>query len=113
MVGDFSSMLNVFLLFLNSFLRFLFFLAWLIPQLLQKNLKLMHPFIHLCLSICSFCLQFTFHILVYPLMGSIILGTPHTTTIRLYAQPNPPCGQLAQPKQCLSTCKRRAIITSY
>ena len=33
-------MLNVFLLFLNSFLRFLFFLAWLIPQLLQKNRKM-------------------------------------------------------------------------
>ena len=30
-------MLNVFLLFLNSFLRFLFFLAGLIPQLLQKS----------------------------------------------------------------------------
>ena len=39
MVGDFSSMLNVFLLFLNSFLRFLFFLAGLIPQLLQKSHK--------------------------------------------------------------------------
>ncbi|MBO5683899.1 MAG: hypothetical protein J6R92_03035, partial [Akkermansia sp.] len=37
MVGVFSSMLNVFLLFTNTFLRFLFFLAGLIPQLLQKS----------------------------------------------------------------------------
>ena len=37
MVGVISSMLNVFLLFLNSFLLCLFFLAGLIPQLLQKS----------------------------------------------------------------------------
>ena len=34
-------MLNVFLLFLNSFLLCLFFLAGLIPQLLQKSQKLL------------------------------------------------------------------------
>ena len=37
MVGVISSMLNVFLHFLNSFLLCLFFLAGLIPQLLQKS----------------------------------------------------------------------------
>ncbi len=37
MVGVFSSMLNVFLPFTNTFLLCLFFLAWLIPQLLQKS----------------------------------------------------------------------------
>ncbi|MBR5522218.1 MAG: hypothetical protein IKV82_01960, partial [Akkermansia sp.] len=37
MVGIFSSMLNVFLPFTNTFLRLLFFLAGLIPQLLQKS----------------------------------------------------------------------------
>ena len=37
MVGVISSMLNVFLHFLNTFLLCLFFLAGLIPQLLQKS----------------------------------------------------------------------------
>ncbi|MBR6576633.1 MAG: hypothetical protein IKK73_05835, partial [Akkermansia sp.] len=37
MVGVFSSMLNVFLPFTNTFLLCRFFLAWLIPQLLQKS----------------------------------------------------------------------------
>lgn len=37
MVGVFSSMLNLFWLFANIFLRLLFFLAGLIPQLLQKS----------------------------------------------------------------------------
>ena len=38
-VGVFSSMLNLFLTFTNTFLRLLFFLAGLIPQLLQKSQK--------------------------------------------------------------------------
>ncbi|MBR3927216.1 MAG: hypothetical protein IKJ58_10690, partial [Akkermansia sp.] len=37
MVGVFSSMLNLFLLFTDTFLLCRFFLAWLIPQLLQKS----------------------------------------------------------------------------
>jgi len=37
MVGDFSSMLNLFLLFTDTFLLCRFFLARLIPQLLQKS----------------------------------------------------------------------------
>ncbi|MBQ8517737.1 MAG: hypothetical protein IJ498_09190, partial [Akkermansia sp.] len=37
MVGDFSSMLNLFLLFTNIFLRFRFLRPWGIPQLLQKS----------------------------------------------------------------------------
>jgi hypothetical protein len=43
MVGVISSMLNVFLHFLNSFLLCLFFLAGLIPQLLQKSLVVVNP----------------------------------------------------------------------
>ena len=43
MVGVFSSMLNVFLPFTNTFLLCLFFLAWLIPQLLQKSQKYVPP----------------------------------------------------------------------
>ncbi|MBQ8807348.1 MAG: hypothetical protein IJZ68_13070, partial [Bacteroidaceae bacterium] len=44
MVGDFSSMLNLFLLFTNIFLRFRFLRPWGIPQLLQKSHILpLHP----------------------------------------------------------------------
>jgi hypothetical protein len=45
MVGDFSSMLNLFLLFTITFFRLRFFLAGLIPQLLQKSRIPRHIFV--------------------------------------------------------------------
>ena len=71
MVGDFSSMLNLFLLFTDKFLLLRFLRPWVIPQLLQKSLKMFNPIPPLKVNVrVLLCITVS-----QPLNGGIVAGS--------------------------------------